>query len=55
MVVSDVDDDLIDNVMDAIEETTTPGLPDLTRSGYSLYFPDFVTDHVHDDMTEEEM
>ncbi len=55
MVVSDADDDWIDNTMDAIEETTAPGLPDPPGSNYTLYIPDFVTKHVHDDMTDAEM
>ncbi len=56
MVVSDADDDLIDISMDdAIEETTAPGLPDPPGSNDTLYIPEFVTEHVHDDMTEEEM
>ncbi len=52
MVVSDADDDWIDNTMldDAIEETTAPG-----PSNDTLYIPEFVTEHVHDGMTEEEM
>jgi hypothetical protein len=52
MVVSDVDDDLINNTMDAIEEMNAPGLPDPQGSDYTLYIPDFVTEHVHADMTE---
>ena len=51
MVVSDADadDDWIDNTMldDAIEETTAPG-----PSNDTLYIPEFVTEHVHDGMTE---
>jgi hypothetical protein len=43
MVVSDVDDDWIDNTMDAIEGTTAPGLPDPPGSDYTLHIPDFVT------------
>jgi hypothetical protein len=39
----------------AIEETTAPSLPDPPGSNYTLYIPEFVTKHVHDDMTEEEM
>ena len=52
MVVSDADDDWIDNTMldDAMEETTAPG-----PSNDTLYIPEFVTEHVHDGMTEEEM
>jgi hypothetical protein len=52
MVVSDAGDDWIDNTMldDAIEETTAPG-----PSNNTLYIPEFVTEHVHDGMTEEEM
>jgi hypothetical protein len=48
MVVSDADDDWIDNTMldDAIEETTAPG-----PSNNTLYIPEFA----HDGMTEEEM
>jgi hypothetical protein len=57
MVVSDADDDWIDNAMDAIEETTTapPGLPYPPGSDYTLYIPGFVPKHVHDDMSEENM
>jgi hypothetical protein len=52
MVASDADDDWIDNTMldDAIEETTAPGL-----SKDTLYIPEYVTEHVHDGMTEEHM
>jgi hypothetical protein len=52
MVVSDADDDWIDNTMldDAIEETAAPG-----PSNGTLYIPEFVTECVHDGMTEEEM
>ena len=52
MVVSDADHDWIDNTMldDAIEETTAPG-----PSNDTLYIPEFVTEHVHAGMTEEEM
>ncbi len=55
MDVSDADDDWIDNTANAIEETTTPGLPYSMGSNYTFYIPDFVPEHVHDDMTEEEM
>jgi hypothetical protein len=56
MVVSDADNDWIDNTMDdAMEETTAPGLPDPLGSIDILFIPDFVTEHVHDDMTEEEI
>jgi hypothetical protein len=56
MVVSDADDDWIGNTMDdAIEETTAPGLPDPPGSNDTLNIPEFVTKHVHDDMTEEEI
>jgi hypothetical protein len=52
MVVSDADNDWIDNTMldDAIEETTAPG-----PSNGTLYIPEFVTEHIHDGMTKEEM
>jgi hypothetical protein len=55
MVVSDADNDWIDNTMNdaAIEETTAPGIPDPTRPNNTLYIPEFVTKHVHDDMTEQ--
>jgi hypothetical protein len=51
MVVSDADDDWIDNTMldDAIEETTAPGPPgppgppDPPGSNDTLYIPEFVT------------
>jgi hypothetical protein len=57
MVVSDAHDDWIDNTMldDAIEETTAPGPPDPPGSNGTLYIPEFVTEHVHIGMTEEEM
>jgi hypothetical protein len=57
MVVSDADDNWIDNTMDdAIEETrTAPRLPDPPGSNDTLYIPEFVTEQVHDDMTEDEM
>ena len=57
MVVSDADDDWIDNTMldDAIEETTAAGPPDPPGSNGILYIPEFVTEHVHDGMTEKEM
>jgi hypothetical protein len=55
MVVSDADDDWVDDTIDAIEETTTPGLPYPPRSDYTLYVPDFVPGHVHDHMTEKKM
>jgi hypothetical protein len=57
MVVSDADNDWIDNTMvdDAIEETTAPGPPDPPGSNNTLYIPEFVSEHVHDGMTEEEM
>ena len=46
MVLSDADGDWIDNTMDnAID------LPDPPGSNNTLYIPDFVTEHVHDDMT----
>ena len=46
MVLSDADGDWIDNTMDnAID------LPDPPGSNDTLYIPDFVTEHVHDDMT----
>jgi hypothetical protein len=56
-VASDIDDDLMDNTMDTIEETSPHlvYLPDPTGSDYTLYIPDLVTKHVHDDMTQEEM
>jgi hypothetical protein len=41
--------------MDTIEETTTPGISDPPGSNYALYIPDFVSKHVHDDMTKEEI
>jgi hypothetical protein len=37
--------------MDAIEETTEPGVPDPPGTDSTLYIPDFVPEHVHDDMT----
>jgi hypothetical protein len=58
MVVSDADDDWINNTMldDAIEETTAaPGPLDPPGSNDTLYIPEFVIEHVHDGMTEEEM
>ena len=52
MIVSDADHDWIDKTMldDAIKETTVPG-----PSNDTLYIPEFVTEHVHAGMTEEEM
>ena len=49
MVLSDADGDWIDNTMD-----DAIGLPDPPGSNDTLYIPDFVTEHVHDNMTEEE-
>jgi hypothetical protein len=39
----------------SIKETTEPGLPDSLVTAYILYIPDFVTVHVHGDMTEEDI
>jgi hypothetical protein len=56
MAVSDAGDDWIDHTMDdSIEETTIPGIPYPLGSKNTLYIPEFVTQHVHDNMTEEEM
>ena len=49
MVLSEADDDWIDNTMD-----DAIGLPDPPGSNDTLYIPDFVTEHVHEDRTEEE-
>ena len=49
MVLSDADGDWTDNTMD-----DAIGLPDPPGSNDTLYIPDFVTEHVHDDMTEED-
>jgi hypothetical protein len=46
MVVSDANDNWIDNTMDAAtKETVAPSLPDLRGSIDTLYIPEFVTQH----------
>jgi hypothetical protein len=56
MVVSGADDHWIENTIDnAIDKTTAPGLPDSPGSNNTLYIPEFVTKHVHDDTSKEEM
>jgi hypothetical protein len=55
VLVSDADDDCIDNTINASEETAAPGLPYPLGSNYTLYIPDFVPKHLHDDINEEEM
>jgi hypothetical protein len=51
MVPSDGEDD--PDSMDVIEDRIEPDVPYGTE--YTLYIPDFVPQHVHDNMTESEM